>query len=174
MFDRIIRKLSTPVIAEAHLLGRLSKACIGGWWEGYLLFVCKCVANIEKENVFLRRFVDGSECRIIVVKSGHLGNAPGQLFPVMQVQLLFTSIDRNLQILFAQLTFSEIQKSKITSENDSILLFFFYVLQYFIFNEIMILWLHCFRLLQFDLWRRLVLCVPLFFIYIYTVLLTWP
>lgn len=97
------------------------------------------MANIEKENVFLRRFVDGSECRIIVVKSGHLGNAPGQLFPVMQVQLLFTSIDRNLQILFAQLTFSEIQKSKITSENDSILLFFFYVLQYFIFNEIMIL-----------------------------------
>lgn len=98
------------------------------------------MANIEKENVFLRRFVDGSECRIIVVKSGHLGNAPGQLFPVMQVQLLFTSIrkDRNLQILFAQLTFSEIQKSKITSENDSILLFF-YVLQYFIFNKIMIL-----------------------------------
>lgn len=98
------------------------------------------MANIEKENVFLRQFVDGSECRIIVVKSGHLGNAPGQLFPVMQVQLLFTSIrkDRNLQILFAQLTFSEIQKSKITSENDSILLFF-YVLQYFIFNKIMIL-----------------------------------
>lgn len=37
MFDRVIRKLSSPVITGAHLLGRLSPAlpdaCVCGWWE---------------------------------------------------------------------------------------------------------------------------------------------
>lgn len=59
MFDRIIRKLSTPVITEAHLLGFQRPASEA---DGKVT-CCLCVGVwviLRRKNDFLR--LDGSEC----------------------------------------------------------------------------------------------------------------